>query len=227
MSGAFSSMGAILTFITIIIIVFLYNFKDTLNKKMMNFTFFKRSKKRKVIEAKYHDIFTVIDQVRNKINSIIYTAHGEPDETKSVLIRLMINNQLEATRNELINLIELEDIDTMENQQLKYELVEAIKKVNDEYNRKSYLEFLDLGVSARDSKFLIAEYAKFRDDILDVFIDRAESIATNNVYTTNFHRISSAFEVVAMGLQLIARDSIYTCSQINGRFRKYNDKIKF
>lgn len=182
--------------------------------------------KRKVIEAKYHDIFNMIGIVKSKINSIDYTTDKVYDEAKSILIKIMINNQLEETRKALLCLINFDGIDEMDNQQLKYEMIRKLNKANDNYNNKTYLEFIELGISSKDSHFMLDEYSKFRNDVMEGFLDRVESICSNDVYATNFHRVSSSFEVVALGLHLIARESIYTCSQINGTYKKYLNILK-
>lgn len=213
------------TFIILLIVVLIawpiYLLKDTISELLKNRFTFKKPKTRKVHEAQYHDIFNVIDQVKITVDAIEYTTHGEYDVSKTILIAKLINTQLVKTKKALLELIQKEGIDEMDNQQLKFEVIEALKKANEYYNQKTYLQFLEMGVSAVDAEFLLKEYAKFRDDVFNGFIERVESISSNNVYTTNFHRVSASFEVIAMGLYLIARDSKYTCSLINGRFKNY------
>lgn len=227
--SSFGQISSFNTFIIVLIIVLLlipiYIFKDTISFLIKNWFSFKRPRKRVVLEARYHDIFNVIEQVKAKISAIKYTTHGDYDAAKSKLIIELICTQLEETKKSLIKLINVENIDEIDNQQLKFEVIRSLRSANERYNNSAHLRFLELGVSKDDSKFLLSEYAKFRDDVFDGFIERVESISSNDVYTTNFHRVSASFEVVAMGLHLIARDSIYTCSQINGRFKKYNEKF--
>lgn len=227
--GSFGTITPTNTFIVILlIIIFLapfYFLKDTIAELIKGWFSYKKPKIRKTSEVKYHDIFNLIDKIKTKINAIQYTTHGEYDISKTILIAKLINNQLDITHTVLMCLINKEGIDNIDNQQLKFEVIGAIKNANQRYNEQSKLEFLEMGVSLKDVDFLLDEYAKFRDDVFEGFIDRVESISSNNVYTTNFHRISASFEVIAMGLHLIARDSIYTCSQINGRFKKYIDII--
>lgn len=227
--GSFGTLTPSNTFIVILLIILVlapfYFLKDTIAELLKGWFSSKKPRIRKAIEAQYHDIFNVIDQVKTKIDAIEYTTHGEYDVSKTILIAKLIHNQLDITRTVLNDLINKEGIDTIDNQQLKYEVITALKTANEKYNDLSKMNFLEMGVSKKDAEFLLKEYAKFRDDIFEGFIDRVESISSNNVYTTNFHRISASFEVIAMGLHLIARDSIYTCSQINGRFKKYIDTI--
>lgn len=227
--GSFGTITPTNTFILLLLIILVlapfYFLKDTIAELLKGWFSYKKPKNRKVSEAMYHDIFNLIDQVKTKIDAIQYTTHKEYDATKTILIAKLINNQLDITRTVLLGLINKEGIDAIDNQQLKYEVITALKTANEKYNELSKMDFLEMGVSLKDIDFLLTEYAKFRDDIFEGFIDRVESISSNNVYTTNFHRISASFEVIAMGLHLIARDSIYTCSQINGRFKKYIDTI--
>lgn len=224
-SGSFATLTQTNTFIILLVILLIawpiYLLKDTIAELLKSWLSFKKVKIRKVSEAQYHDIFNVIDQVKTTVDAIEYTTHGVYDVSKTILIAKLIHTQLAETKTALYELISKTDIDDMDNQQLKFEVIETLKKANEYYNQKSYLEFLEMGVSAVDAEFLLKEYAKFRDDVFNGFIERVESISSNNVYTTNFHRVSASFEVIAMGLYLIARDSKYTCSLINGRFKNY------
>lgn len=224
-AGSFSTITPTSTFIIILVILLIawpiYILRDTIAELLKGWFSFKKVKPRKVIEAQYHDIFNVVDQVKSTVSSIEYTTKGIFSIPKTTLIIELINTQLTETKNALYGLISKDGIDTMDNQQLKYEVIQAIKIANETYNEKVYLKFLEMGVTASDAEFLLKEYAKFRDDVFEGFIERVESISSNDVYTTNFHRISASFEVIAMGLYLIARDSKYTCSLINGRFKNY------
>lgn len=224
-TSSFSTITPTNTFILLLLVVLVfapfYYLKEPIAEILKNRFTFKKPKTRKVYEAKYHDIFNVIDQVKITVDAIEYTTHGEYDVSKTILIAKLINTQLVKTKKALLELINKDGIDDMDNQQLKFEVIEALKTANEYYNKKTYLEFLEMGVSTDDADFLLKEYAKFRDDVFNGFIERVESISSNNVYTTNFHRISASFEVIAMGLYLIARDSKYTCSLINGRFKNY------
>lgn len=223
--GSFGTITPTNTFILLLLIILVlapfYFLKDTIAELLKGWFSYKKPKIRKVSEAKYHDIFNLINQVKTKIEAIEYTTKGVYDPTKSVLIHLLIGNQLQETRKALLCLISFEGIDEMDNQQLKYEMIRKLTKANKTYNDNTYLQFVEMGVSSEDAHFLLEEYAKFRDDVMDGFLDRVESISSNNVYTTNFHRLSASFEVIALGLHLIAKDSIYTCGNINGRYLKY------
>ena len=173
------------------------------------------------MSLQYHDIFNLINQVKVKIDAIKYTTKGEYDPTKSVLIYLMIGNQLSATKKALTCLIKTPGIDEMSSQKLKFEIIRKLNEANIKYSEKTFLEFIDKGVSSSDAHYLLDEYASFRDNVMEGFLNGVESICLNDNYETKLQKVSASFEVLSLGLNMIARDSIHTCGKVNGRYKKY------
>ena len=226
----FSSISETKTFIIflllLLIVVPMYFFKDALSELIKKIKFTKKKTVKKVSSLQFHDIFNLIIQVKNKIDGIKYTTKGIHDPTKSILIHLMIGNQLKETRKALLCLIKTEGIDTMPNQTLKFELVRKMNEANVRYTNKTFLKFIDLGLSKDDANYMLNEYALFRDEVMSGYMEGVESICLNNTYETNLQKISASFEVVSLGFHLIAKDSIHTCGNVNGRYQKYKDVIK-
>ena len=144
----FSSISETKTFIIflllLLIVVPMYFFKDALSELIKKIKFTKKKTVKKVSSLQFHDIFNLIIQVKNKIDGIKYTTKGIHDPTKSILIHLMIGNQLKETRKALLCLIKTEGIDTMPNQTLKFELVRKMNEANVRYTNKTFLKFIDL-----------------------------------------------------------------------------------
>ena len=96
----------------------------------------------------------------------------------------MIGNQLKETRKALLCLIKTEGIDTMPNQTLKFELVRKMNEANVRYTNKTFLKFIDLGLSKDDANYMLNEYALFRDEVMSGYMEGVESICLNNTYLT-------------------------------------------
>lgn len=225
LSNSFSEMGATLTFVAIILILFMFIFKTPISqiigKIKLGGIRNKDRNKRKVKDLWSHDLFITISLVKKKVNAIEFTTHGEYDIVKSKLLKTLIGHQLDNFKSRMIDFINKECIDNFDGQRLKYLITEVITSGTKEYNKISKTEFLEMGVSNEDAQFLIDEYNDFRDEVQEGFFDRIDSITTNANYYNNYDRLSAVFEVLAMGLYLIPKDSISACNQINGRFKKY------
>lgn len=224
--SSFSEMGALLTFLAILTISIMTIFKKSISKKIEEMKLVKgveknKVKKRFVKDLWSHDIFITIEVVKAKIAPMRFTTHGEYDEIKTKLLKILINNQIDNFQKRLSEFINKDKIDELDGQKLKFSITENIKNGAKEYNTKSKKEFISLGITEEDATFLIDEYGYFRDEVQSGVFERVDSITTNSNYYNNYDRMSAVFEVLAMGLFLIPKDSQAACNNINGRFRKY------
>lgn len=229
LSNSFSEMGSTLTFVAIVLILFMIIFKKTISQvigkiKIDRINYVKDRSKRKVKDLWSHDLFITVGLVKKKVNSINFTTHGEIDPIKSKLLKLLISNQLDNFKDRMKSFIDRDCIDNFDGQKLKFLITEVLNEGRLEYNKKSKGEFLEMGIEKEDADFLMKEYASFRDEVQEGFFDRIDSITTNVNYYNNYDRLSAVFEVLAMGLYLIPKDSIAACNNINGRFKKYSDE---
>jgi hypothetical protein len=226
LSNSFSEMGSTLTFVAIIIIIFMIVFKKSISQIIVKLKINKiRSRNSmKVKDLWSHDLFITVGLVKKKIDAINFTTHGEKDDVKSKLLKLLISNQLDNFKVRMREFISRECIDNFDGQKLKYLMTEILTEGRAEYNQKSKNQFLEMGIEKEDAEFLIKEYGSFRDEVQEGFFDRIDSITTNVNYSNNHDRLSAVFEVLAMGLYLIPKDSMIACNSINGRFKKYSDK---
>ena len=225
-SASFSQMGSTLTFVAIIIICLLYFLKAPLGElikgiKVKNYNDVKIAT-RKIRELWSHDLFITTKEVVKKVNSMRFTTYENFDDSKTRLLRILVSTQIEHFNKRMKDFIKREDVDKMNGQELKYVIVHELRASTRESNEKSKIRFMEMGVSEKDARYLIFEYDHFRDEVQSGFIERIESITTNDNYYCNYDRMSSVFEVLAMGLYLIPKDSVTACNNINGKFRKYN-----
>ena len=224
-SNSFSEMGSTLTFVAIIIILFMVIFKNSLSQVISKVKFNKKNTvKKKVRDLWSHDLFITTSLVKSKVNAIDFTTHGELDVVKSKLLKRLISNQLESFNERVMDFINKDCIDNFDGQKLKFLITEVLRAGTVEYNQKTKNEFLEMGISKDDADFLIGRYGNFRDEVQEGFFDRIDSITTNANYSNNYDRLSAVFEVLAMGLYLIPKDSVSACNNINGRFSKYSKK---
>lgn len=230
LSHSFSEMGSVLTFVAIILIALMFIYKTPISEAIKKFRINRNLRKqapknKKVKDLWSHDLFLTVDTIKNKMHPVRFTTHGEYDAVKTKLLKALINNQLDNFHKRMKDFINKECIDNFDGQKLKYLMTEALKKGTREYNEKSRLQFIEMGISEEDAVFLIYEYGYFRDEVLDGILERIDSITTNENYNSNFDRLSAVFEVLAMGLYLIPKDSRTACNNINGRFKKYTGRV--
>jgi hypothetical protein len=223
-------MGASLTFVAIIIITLAFIFKGSIVELVKKIRLGKSayqgaSKNRRVKDLWSHDLFMTVDAVKKKVEPIRFTTHGEYDSAKSKLLKMLINNQLDNFKKRMKEFILKDCIDNFDGQKLKFIITDTLRSGTIEYNEKTLNEFTEMGVRAEDGRFLIDEYGFFRDEVQEGFFERIDSITTNANYYNNYDRLSAVFEVLAMGLYLIPKDSKAACNNMNGRFKKYAGAI--
>ena len=229
--NSFSEMGSSLTFLSIITISIMFIFKRPISEKIDKIRLRGKViggselKLRYVRDLWSHDLFMTVESIKSKVDKIRFTTYGEYDVAKSKLLKVLIKNQLDVFYKRLKGYIGKDSIDGYDEQKLKYTLTEILKKGSIEYNEISRNSFVEMGVTEEDANFLINEYGYFRDEVQEGVFDRIDSITTNSNYYNNYDRLSAVFEVLAMGLYLIPKDSQAACNRINGRFKKYAEKI--
>ena len=229
MSSSFSEMGSVLTASVIVIVVALYLFRKQWSESIKGVKLNRKKKlinKRRLVKDLWsHDLFITAESVKKKVSAIRFTTHGEYDVVKTKLLKILVENQLNSFTKSMKEFIKRDCIDNFEGQRLKFTLTEVLRHGVERYNKETSEQFIRMGVSKEDADFLIGEYEYFRDEIQEGFIDRIDSITTNDNYNSNYDRLSAVFEVLAMGLYLIPKDSVTACNRINGRFKAYAGKI--
>jgi len=225
LGDSFSQMGSALTFFAIVIIVAMYIFKGPISELIKKIRFKAgrniKSKNKEVKDLWSHDLFLTAEEVRRKVNTIKFTTYGDYDEAKTKLLRILVNFQIDYFIKNLKQLIKGSDMDKLDGQDLKYTLIKKLTNSVDQHNEATLEKLISLGIREDDTKYLIDEYDFFREEVMRGFVERIESITTNDNYHCNYDRLSAVFEVLAMGLYLIPKDCITACNRINGKFRKY------
>lgn len=223
-SNSFGTLSPFLTFIVIITIVVLYFLKDTINDGLKNLML--KKKKSQIVNLKKHDFFIVLESVRSKIHEIIFITHGEEDPSKTYLLQLLIDIKIDKARELFFLFLENKHLKNYSGQELKFEIDSLLRKLVKDYSLDALESFRNLGVEKEDALFFIESYETFRRDIMNGYIERIESISTNEDYNSNYDRISAVLEVIALGFYVIPKDAKNACNLINGKFKKYKDLKK-
>jgi hypothetical protein len=202
-------------FLTFAVII-LYIFKDTINDKIKDWR-----RVKKIIDLTSHDVFLTTENVRTIIKRIEFTTKGKPDVMKTKVLHHLIDLKIDTVNKKFNELLNDSNIDSCSGQSLKFKVITCLTNIVKEYNDQAFKDFVSWGISESDAKFAIDAYEDFRKDIVDAFLERLESISTNDDYNTNYDKMSSILEVVAISLYLIPKDAKNAFDLINGKFSKY------
>jgi hypothetical protein len=205
-------MPAILLFILAIF----YIFKEPIAEKIKEYR-----KPKKVETLISHDVFLTIDKVGAMVNNLDFFTNGEFDEAKTTLLKILIEKKLYRVKGMFKEFLLTPSINKCTGQDLKAETISVLNNIVRTYTAEALDEMVRKGVSREDAKFLIDAYEKFRLAITDAFLERVESIASNENYGSNYDKLSAIMEVIAISLYIIPRDAKSALEAVNGRFKNY------
>lgn len=181
-----------------------------------------KSEQKPISQLQYHDMFTTAHSVRGKVHTITFTTHGKPDPIKTKLIHKLIDLKIDHVTKSFKEFLREEELEKIDGNKLKYNILKVLSVLVQGYNEQAFHVFVkEFGISEEDAKYLIDCYETFRQDIVEGFVSRLESITTNEDYTTNYEKISAVLEVIAISLYIIPKDAKNAMDLANGRFIKY------
>ncbi|EKT3962776.1 hypothetical protein [Flavobacterium psychrophilum] len=208
-------MPAILLFF----LALFYIFKDPITEKIKEYR-----KAKKVESLVSHDVFLTIDKVVIMVEGLDFLTNGEFDENKTALLKVLIDKKLNTVKS-MFKLFLLDPkMNSCTGQELKAETINTLTNIVKTYTADALDEMMRKGISREDAKFLINAYENFRREIVDAFLDRVESIASNENYGSNYDKLSAIMEVIAISLYIIPKDAKSALDAVNGRFKNYNLK---
>jgi hypothetical protein len=217
---SFGQMSGLLTFITIVIIIITYliiKFKDSVIQ------FFNRSKdNRKVKDLLFHSMFLTCDKVLKRVDAIDFTTFDSYDEVKTKLLKKLIHFKIEIVKKRFTELLNNEQVDSMEQAHLKFLVATTLSNLVNEYNNNA-LRYMtnEMEIDLEHAQFLIEKYEEFREYIVNAFVDELDVIVMDDHYTNNFDRLNTILYTVSISLSIIPRDVLATFNGVNGRFKKY------
>lgn len=210
----------IYAFLSVIIVVsgiLLYKYGqkliDVLSKKINN---------KPISDLKYHDMFNTAQAVKQKVHQIEFISHGKPDPVKTTLLHKLIDLKIDCVTRSFSEFLENSDLEDMSENQLKFEVSKKLSIIVNEYNDEAFKLFISqYGIDQKDSKYLIDCYETFRQEIVEGFLIRLDSITRNDDYLNNYQKLSAILEVIAISLFIIPKDAKNAMDLVNGRFVKY------
>ena len=190
--------------------------KSLLSKKAESFDF---------NELLMHDFFMTLKEIQPRVAQVDFSDDGELNEFKRTMMINLIGLKTESVANHFKLIINTLDIGSVSTQEFKFIVVSGIQELIKEYNAAAVTNFQELGVSNVDAHYFVDSYEKYRETIINSFVDRLDSICTSRQYSTNYSRMLAMLEVLTVAVEVIPRDvkSLYLI--INGRYDKYNKKL--
>ncbi|OWP87769.1 hypothetical protein BWK60_01915 [Flavobacterium covae] len=212
-------------FIIVLIVVISYYYRNTIAEILKAKSLIK--KKKDIANLVHHDFFNTTAQVRNEVLRLEFMTQGQSDLIKTALLRHLIKLKTETIDEMMTSFLKRPELNECGSQGLKYFVKKNLAEIVENYTSQAERDFVRCGISSEDARFTINAYEDFRKEVVEGFIQRVDSIATNDDYFSNYDKISAILEVIAISLFLIPKDAKNTFALINGRFKRYeNVKIQ-
>ena len=146
-----------------------------------------------------------------------------PNMFKTKLLRILIERKMEVVKEDVIIFLKQEGIDKFDSNEIKFKFKTTLGALVDRYNQDCYKIFIEMGISHEDAWYFINRYEAYRTDCIEGFVDRLDSIATNQDYSSNFDKLIAILELCSLAMAIIPRDIMSVYTLINGRFKKYDN----
>jgi len=187
----------------------------------------KREKVKPIENLKFHNLFNVAETVKSQVLKIDFTTNDESDEIKSKLVKKLVVLEINFIVEDLKDFLDTKDLSSKDPNMLKYLVSLTISCSSNKYADEAIKVFMSkYSIEKEDSRYMTECYDLFRKEFNDGFLTRIESITTNQDYSTNYEKISTILEVIAISLLYIPKDARQALDKANGRFKKYLETEK-
>ena len=222
---SFGQMNGFLTFMFLVLLLGVYlmiKFKDTLKEMYHD-----KKDNREIKNLEYHSMFLVCDKVLKRVENIDFTTFSDYDEVKTKLLKKLIQLKIKTVKKRFLELLQDDKLQKMEQPQLKFLVASTLSNLVNEYNENALrIMSNEMDIRIEDARFLVEQYEKFREYIVNAFVDELDTIVMDDNYTNNFDRLNTILYTVSISLSIIPRDVVATFNNVNGRFKKYEKKTK-
>ncbi|QYS85399.1 hypothetical protein JJC03_09120 [Flavobacterium oreochromis] len=208
-------------FIIVLIVVISYYYRNAIAEIIKAKSILK--KKKDIANLVQHDFFNTTVNVRNEIMRIDFATNGEVDMIKTKLLHHLIKLKTTEIEASMTAFLKRPDLNECSSQGLRYLVKSNLFNIVNNYTIQAERDFIRCGITVEDARFVINSYEDFRQEVVDGFVQRVESITTNDDYFSNYDKMSAILEVVAISLFLIPKDAKNAFDKINGRFKKYQN----
>lgn len=217
---AISPMGEGFTFLFLIIVVIafiIWLFRKDISGYLQG-----RTPNREFEELKHHTVFLTAENFPKKVNTIDFTTFDCYDETKSKLLKKLLEFKSKAVINKLKTFLDKPKLKEMNAHELRTEVAHLLSELIEEYNEEAYRYYVnELHISSIDARFLIDKYEAYRMYMVEGFGENVEAISVDPFIDSNFMKINSIFYLIALALEAIPNDVERVFNDVNGRFKKY------
>ena len=199
---SFGQMNGFLTFIIILTLIAAYlsiKFKDDL-VVLVN----KKKDKREIKDLLYHSMFLTCDKVLKRMESIDFTTFNDYDETKTKLLKKLIQLKIETVKQRFTEFLQNEKLKDLEQAHLKFLVATTLSSLVNEYNDKALKVMTEeMQIDVEHAQFVVDKYEKFREYIVNAFIDELDVIVMDDNYNNNFDRVNTILYTVSISLSII------------------------
>ena len=184
---------------------------------------FKKKINDKILRLQYHDIFQVIEDVRNTTKHTKFYCGKELDSTKSAMFVDFMNFKLDAVKDCFTLLIQGAPY-SVDNNHLKNQVFDAIYDSIAIYSNQTTMHFVKKGIPFEDANYVVELFERWRLDTVSSAGQRINSIFASDYHKSKFDNLLAVIEMISMAISLIPKDGVAAFSSMNGKFMKLKYK---
>ena len=177
----------------------------------------------KIRLLQYHNMFQVIEEVRNQLKHQKFYCDKELDSTKTAMFVDFMNFKLDAVRDSFLNLIEKAET-SKDNDMLKNQVFDAIYGSIEIYTKQTEIHFVRKGVPYDDAVYTVELFERWRLDTVGAIGKQISSIFSSNYHKTKFENLLAILEIISIAIALIPKDGVSAFNSMNGKFMQIKYK---
>ena len=217
------NLPSIAVFTIIMTLIFFVFFKETLNSKLKKINFsslniFSRSNDHKIPLLIDHDIFNVIERVRQITKHTSFDTHGEYDAAKSKMFHDFMDFKLDIIHTSFKKYLKKIPKD-ISMDALKNSIFIMAGDIVEDYLHKTEEHFLKKGITPEDTDYVLMLFEQWRAETIDSVSYRINSIFASTAHPGKFEKLLGALEAFSMAIDLIPKDGIASFEEMNGKFK--------
>lgn len=206
----------------IVFALLIWAFKDALSDKIKGFNFSSLIWWRQETDfqkLKNHDLFIVIEQVRDEVKNSRIMERRKFDVAKTKMCIDFANHKLDSIKSHFTDMLDM-DLGKMGTEELRAVIFKQITACSILYMENSKKTWMDRGIKKDDVDYVLSLFDEYRHDVIKAFTARINYVLTSEFHETNFEKVLACYEVFAMAVDLLPRDLIDTFESLNGRFKE-------
>lgn len=221
------SIARLLLIILILILLIVYKSSVNLYSqgafRKLKSIIFKKKNNNKIRLLQYHDMFKVIEHVRNSVKHQKFYLDSELDSTKSQMFVDFMNFKLDAVRDSFKNLI-VKAVDSKDNAMLKNQVFDAIYDSIQVYTKQTEIHFVRKGVPYDDAVYTVELFERWRLDTVNSIGQQINSIFSSDYHQSKYDHLLAVLEIISIAIALIPKDGVAAFNSMNGKFKKIKYK---